>query len=143
MLRSLRDKESDLEKLRQEAQDISRSAQTAVQCCGDMFTAITILLEKRRAEVEQQIRSELEIRLGQVQEVQDELQREITELRRSVAELEEPVNARDHKQVTPRCPLVSTDAYGAEQRDFEFVTRAVSDLRDKLQLILGEFELSW
>uniref|UniRef100_A0A8C6UA38 E3 ubiquitin/ISG15 ligase TRIM25-like n=1 Tax=Neogobius melanostomus TaxID=47308 RepID=A0A8C6UA38_9GOBI len=134
LLQSLQLKETDLKRLQQEAQDISRSAQTAVQRSGDSFTEMALLLEKRRSEVEQQIRSEEQTQLKQVQELQDQLQRDVTELKRNISELD---------QFLQLCPSLSTDSQRTEiqtgpRRCFEEVTRAVSELRDKLKLSLEE-----
>uniref|UniRef100_A0A8C6SFW3 E3 ubiquitin/ISG15 ligase TRIM25-like n=1 Tax=Neogobius melanostomus TaxID=47308 RepID=A0A8C6SFW3_9GOBI len=134
LLQSLQLKETDLKRLQQEAQDISRSAQTAVQRSGDSFTEMALLLEKRRSEVEQQIRSEEQTQLKQVQELQDQLQRDVTELKRNISELD---------QFLQLCPSLSTDSQRTEiqtgpRRCFQEVTRAVSELRDKLKLSLEE-----
>uniref|UniRef100_A0A8C6S9G0 TRIM8/14/16/25/29/45/65 coiled-coil region domain-containing protein n=1 Tax=Neogobius melanostomus TaxID=47308 RepID=A0A8C6S9G0_9GOBI len=145
----LQHKETELKMLQQEAQDISRSAQTAVQRSGDSFREMVLLLEKRRSEVEQQIRSEQETHLRRVQELQDQLQQDVTELKRSISELDTLSLTADHNQFILRCPPLSTHTKETEARiqtgprlDFEDVTRALSELRDKLQLILTEFKLS-
>uniref|UniRef100_A0A8C6SUL7 Tripartite motif-containing protein 16-like n=1 Tax=Neogobius melanostomus TaxID=47308 RepID=A0A8C6SUL7_9GOBI len=145
---NLQHKETEQERLQQEAQDISRSAQTAVQRSGDSFREMALLLEKRRSEVEQQIRSEEQIQLKQVQELQDQLQRDVTELKRSISELDTLSLTPDHNQFLLLCPSLSTDSEKTESRlqtrprtDFEDVTRAVSALRDQLQLSLREFHM--
>uniref|UniRef100_A0A8C6TBB4 Tripartite motif-containing protein 16-like n=1 Tax=Neogobius melanostomus TaxID=47308 RepID=A0A8C6TBB4_9GOBI len=145
LLQSLQHKETELKRLQQEAQDISRSAQTAVQRSEDSFREMVLLLEKRRSEVEQQIRSEQETHLRRVQELQDQLQQDVTELKRSISELDTLSLTADHNQFILRCPPLSTHTKETEARiqtgprlDFEDVTRAVSELRDKLQLILTE-----
>ncbi|XP_020778947.2 tripartite motif-containing protein 16-like [Boleophthalmus pectinirostris] len=149
LLQSLQHKETDLKKLQQDAQDISRSAKTALQQSGDMFTQMILLLEKRRSEVEQQIQSEHETKLSQVQELQDQLQRDICDLKKTISELDTLSLTPDHNQFILHCPPLSTLTKGTESRvqtglrgEFEDMTRAVSVLRDKLQLTLREFKLT-
>uniref|UniRef100_A0A8C6WFH8 Uncharacterized protein n=1 Tax=Neogobius melanostomus TaxID=47308 RepID=A0A8C6WFH8_9GOBI len=146
LLQSLQLKETDLETLRQEAQDISRSAQTAVQRSGDSFREMALLLEKRRSEVEQQIRSEEQTQLRRVQELQDQLQRDVTELKRNISELETLSLTPDNNQFLQLYASLSTDSQRTESariqtgphHDFEEVTTAVSALREKLKLTLEE-----
>ncbi|KAJ0069916.1 hypothetical protein NL108_016150 [Boleophthalmus pectinirostris] len=145
LLQNLQLKETELETLQWEAQDISRSARRVVQHSRDMFTEMTLLLENRRSEVERQILSEEKTQLRRVQELQDQLQQEVTELKRSLSELEELYHKPDHNQAMLSCPLLTTDTQSSESRfqtrpkeDFEFVTRAVTVLRDKLQQTLSE-----
>uniref|UniRef100_A0A3B3Z7B5 SPRY-associated domain-containing protein n=1 Tax=Periophthalmus magnuspinnatus TaxID=409849 RepID=A0A3B3Z7B5_9GOBI len=146
VLQNLQLKETELETLQQEAQDISRSAQRAVLCSKDIFREIALLMEKRDSEVEQQILSET--KLSRVQELQHQLQQEATELKRSLSKLEELSHYPDHKQFMQCCSLLSTDTHSPESSlqtrprgDFEFVTRALSVLRAKLQQTLSEFKI--
>uniref|UniRef100_A0A8C6SBQ9 Uncharacterized protein n=1 Tax=Neogobius melanostomus TaxID=47308 RepID=A0A8C6SBQ9_9GOBI len=141
LLQSLQLKETDLETLRQEAQDISRSAQTAVQRSGDSFREMALLLEKRCSEVEQQIRSEEQTQLRRVQELQDQLQRDVTELKRNISELDALSLTPDNIQFLQLYASLSTDSQRTEIQTgprcgFEDVATAVSALREKLQLTL-------
>ncbi|KAK7921856.1 hypothetical protein WMY93_008758 [Mugilogobius chulae] len=146
LLQSLQDKETDLKKLQQEAQDISRSAHTAVQRSRDSFREMALLLDKRRSEVEQQIQSEKKTQLSRVQELQDRLQQDVTELKRSISLLDTLALTPDHNQFIQVYASLSTDTQSSKrhriqtgpQRYFEEVTEAVSELRDKLQLTLEE-----
>ncbi|XP_020789178.2 tripartite motif-containing protein 16-like [Boleophthalmus pectinirostris] len=147
LLQSLQHKETDLKTLQQDAQNISRSAQTALQQSGDMFTQMILLLEERRSEVEQQIQSEHETKLSQVQELQDQLQRDICDLKKTISELDTLSLTPDHNQFILHCPPLSTltkrtSVQTGPRGDFEDITRAVSVLRDKLQIALREFKLT-
>ncbi|KAK7938644.1 hypothetical protein WMY93_001970 [Mugilogobius chulae] len=134
LLQSLQDKETDLKRLQQEAQDISRSAQTAVQRSRDSFRKMALLLDKRRSEVEQQIRSQETTQLSRVQELQDRLQQDVTELKRSISELDTLGLTPDHNQFLQLYASLSTDTQSTEparihtgpRSHFEEVTRAVS-----------------
>lgn len=117
-------KEAELQRLRREAEDITSSAQRAVQRCRDMFTQTSVLLEKHCSEVEQQIHSEQETQLRRVQELQDRLQRDGTELTEEVSAL-----SLTQSQTGPRMV-------------FEDFSRAVLSLGEKLQATLREFKLS-
>ncbi|KAK7938699.1 hypothetical protein WMY93_002025 [Mugilogobius chulae] len=105
-----------------------------------------LILEKRRSEVEQQIRSQEETQLSRVQELQDQLQQDVTELKRSISELDTLSLSPDHNQFLQLYASLSTDTQSTEpariqtgpRSYFEEVTRAVSALRDKLQLTLEE-----
>ncbi|KAK7938712.1 hypothetical protein WMY93_002038 [Mugilogobius chulae] len=114
LLQSLQDKETDLKRLQQEAQDISRSAQTAVQRSRDSFREMALLLDKRRSEVEQQIRSQETTQLSRVQELQDRLQQDVTELKRSISELDTLGLTPDHNQFLQLYASLSTDTQSTE-----------------------------
>ncbi|KAJ0009247.1 hypothetical protein NQD34_016662 [Periophthalmus magnuspinnatus] len=146
LLQSLQHKETDLQRLQQEAKKISRSAQTALQHNQDSFRDMVLLLEKRRSEVEQQIRSQEQTQLSPVQELQDQVQQDVSELKRSLSELDTLTLTQDHNRFLQLYTSLSTDTQSTEpvriqtgpQRNFEDVTRAVSALRDKVQLTLEE-----
>ncbi|XP_072301453.1 E3 ubiquitin/ISG15 ligase TRIM25-like [Eucyclogobius newberryi] len=149
LLQSLQDKDTDLKRLKQEAQDIRRSAQTAVQRGRDSFREMVLLLEKRGSEVEQQILSQEQTQLSPVQELQDQLQQDVTELKRSISELDTLCLTPDHNQFLQLYASLSTDTQSTEpariqtgpRSYFEDVTRAVSALRDKLQLTLSPLQV--
>uniref|UniRef100_A0A8C6LL09 TRIM8/14/16/25/29/45/65 coiled-coil region domain-containing protein n=1 Tax=Nothobranchius furzeri TaxID=105023 RepID=A0A8C6LL09_NOTFU len=96
--------------------------------------------EVRREEIQQGIQDrEKDVKL---------LQQEITELKRKDAELKQLSNTEDHNQFLHNYPSVSALSGSPHSsgikirplRYFEDVTAAVSELRDKLQDILGD---SW
>uniref|UniRef100_A0A8C6T1H1 RING-type domain-containing protein n=1 Tax=Neogobius melanostomus TaxID=47308 RepID=A0A8C6T1H1_9GOBI len=147
LLQCLEVKETDLKRLQKEAQDIGRSAQRAVQCSGYSFRETVLLLEKKCSEVEQQILSEQETQLRRVQKLQDQVQQDITELNRSISELDKLSLIPEHNQFILPSSSLSTDTQQESRpqtlprTDFEVMTRAVSALRDKLQLTVREFAL--
>ncbi|KAK7891657.1 hypothetical protein WMY93_023620 [Mugilogobius chulae] len=134
-----------LEELQQETQDISRSAQTAVQHSRDSFREMALLLKKRRSEVEQQILSEETQLLNQAKEIQTKLQQEANELKRTISELEELSNTPDHNQFIRCCLSIRTQTKTRTQTGhrhyYEQVNRTVSGLWEKLQLTLSEYKL--
>ncbi|XP_072298348.1 tripartite motif-containing protein 16-like [Eucyclogobius newberryi] len=146
-LQSLQD--TDLKRLKQEIQDISPSAQTAVQHSRDSFREMVLLLVKRRSEVEQQILSQEQTQLSRAQELQDQLQQDVTELKRSISELDTLSLTPDHNQFLQLYASLSTDTQSTEpariqtgpRSYFEDVIRAVSALRDKLQLTLSPLQV--
>ncbi|XP_072290353.1 tripartite motif-containing protein 16-like [Eucyclogobius newberryi] len=148
-LQSLQDKDTDVKRLKQKAQDISRSAQTAVHRSRDSFREMALLLEKRGSEVEQQILSQEQTQLSRAQELQDQLQQDVTELKRSISELDTLSLTPDHNQFLQLYTSLFTDTQSTEpvriqtgpQSYFEEVTKAVSALRDKLQLTLSSVQV--
>lgn len=96
VLHRIRDKETDLERLQEAA--LGRSADEAVRHREDSFTRLSSLLEKRRSEVEQQIRAQQETEEARVQQLQDKLRQDITELRRTQAQLDSLCLTLDHNQ---------------------------------------------
>ncbi|XP_055086576.1 E3 ubiquitin/ISG15 ligase TRIM25-like [Periophthalmus magnuspinnatus] len=150
LLQSFQHKETDLKRLQQEAQDISRSAQTAVQRSNDSFRDMALLLDKRRSEVEQQIRSQEQTQLSRVQELQDQLQQDVKGLKKRLSNLDKLNLTQDHNQFIQRYASLSKHIQSTEPATihtgdrgyFEEVTRAVSKLRDTLQLTLGPVQVS-
>ncbi|XP_053195814.1 tripartite motif-containing protein 16-like [Scomber japonicus] len=142
----IQDREKDVKLLQQEVEDVSRSADKAVEDSENIFTELIRLLQKRSSDVKQQIRSQQETEVSGVKEFQEKLQQEITELKRKDAELKKLSHTEDHNQFLHNYPSVSqlsepTDSSSINIRPlryFEDVTAAVSKLRDKLQDILRD-----
>nr|XP_020444024.1 tripartite motif-containing protein 16-like [Monopterus albus] len=132
--------------LQQEVEAISRSADKAVGHSEDVFTELIRLLEKRRSDVKQQIRSQQETEVSRVKELQQKLEQEITELKRKDAGLEQLSHTEDPTQFLLNYPSVSalsqstgsTSANVSHQMYFEDVTAAVSEVRNNMVAVLSE-----
>uniref|UniRef100_UPI0037E826B2 tripartite motif-containing protein 16-like n=1 Tax=Semicossyphus pulcher TaxID=241346 RepID=UPI0037E826B2 len=142
----VQDREKDVKLLQQQVEAISRSADEAVEDSEKIFTQLIRLMEKRRSDVKQQVRSQQEAEVSRVRELQEKLEQEITELKRRDADLEELSLTEDHHQFLHNYPSLSplsesTDSSSIKIRPlryFEAVTAAVSEVRGKLQDVLRE-----
>ncbi|XP_029992524.1 tripartite motif-containing protein 16-like [Sphaeramia orbicularis] len=142
----IHDKENDVKVFGQEVEAINCSADEAVQNSEKMFTELIRLMEQRRSDVKEQIRSQQETEVSRVKELQKELEQEISELRRKDVELEKLSHIDDHNQFLHSYPSVlkltePADSPGMNMcllRYFEDVTAAVLELRSKIQPILTE-----
>ncbi|XP_056248471.1 tripartite motif-containing protein 16-like [Seriola aureovittata] len=142
----IQDREKDVKLLRQEVEAINGSADEAVGDSEKIFTELIRLMEKRRSDVKQQIRSQQETEAGRVKELQEKLEQEIAELKRKDAELKQLSHTEDHSHFLHNYPSLSrlsdsTDSSSINifpLRYFEDVTAAVSQLREKLQDVLTE-----
>uniref|UniRef100_UPI0009B3987E tripartite motif-containing protein 16-like n=1 Tax=Monopterus albus TaxID=43700 RepID=UPI0009B3987E len=142
----IQDREKDVKVLQEEVEAISRSADKAVEHSEEIFTELIRLLEKRRSDVKQQIRSQQETEVSRVKELQQKLEQEITELKRKDAGLEQLSHTEDPTQFLLNYPSVSALSQSTHSssidirplRYFEDVTAAVSEVRDKLQDVLRE-----
>ncbi|XP_029357026.1 tripartite motif-containing protein 16-like [Echeneis naucrates] len=142
----IQDRDKDVKLLQQEVEAINGSADKAVEDAEKIFTQLIRLMERRRSDVKQQIRSQQETELSRVKELQEKLEQEITELKRKDAELKLLSHTEDHTQFLHNYPSVSalseaTDSSSINIRPlryFEDVTAAVSELRDQLQDVLTQ-----
>ncbi|KAL7386588.1 hypothetical protein ABVT39_010679 [Epinephelus coioides] len=142
----IQDREKDVKLLQQEVEAISRSADKAVEDSEKIFTELIRLMEERRSDVEQQVRSQQETEVSRVKELQEKLEQEITELKRKYAELEELSHTEDHNQFLHNYPSLSALSESTHSSNinirplsyFGDVTAAVSEVRDKLQEVLRE-----
>ncbi|XP_041824115.1 tripartite motif-containing protein 16-like [Melanotaenia boesemani] len=142
----IQDREKDVKLLQTEVENINSSVDEAARESQTTFSHLIQLLEKRSSEVQQQIQSQQETEMGRVQELQDKLQQEITELRKKDAELEQLSRSEDHCQFLLRFPSLSalsptTDTVSNKVRPlryFEELMTAVSELTENLQDILSQ-----
>ncbi|KAM7419656.1 hypothetical protein PAMA_016647 [Pampus argenteus] len=139
-------REQAVKLLQQQVEAVSRSADKAAEDSEKIFTELIRLIEKRRSDVQQQIRSQQGTKVSRVKEIQEKLEQEITDLKRRDAELEQLSHTEDHNQFLHDYPSLSplskpTDISTINIRPlryFDDVTAAVSKLRDKLEDILRE-----
>ncbi|KAM8742963.1 uncharacterized protein AB9X84_017442 [Acanthopagrus schlegelii] len=142
----IQDREEDVKLLQQEVEAINGSADKAVKHSEKIFTQLIRLMEKRRSDVKQQVRSQQETEVSRVKELQEKLEQEITELKRKDAELKKLSHTEDHTQFLHNYPSLSALSESTHSSSinirplkyFEDVTAAVSELRDKLQDVLRD-----
>ncbi|XP_073320450.1 tripartite motif-containing protein 16-like [Pagrus major] len=142
----IQDREEDVKVLQQEVEAINRSADKAAEHSEKIFTELIHLVEKRRSDVKQQVRSQQETEVRRVKELQEKLEQEITELKRKDAELKKLSHTEDHNQFLHNYPSLSALSESTHSSSisirplkyFEDVTAAVSEVRDKLQDVLRE-----
>ncbi|XP_027140291.1 tripartite motif-containing protein 16-like [Larimichthys crocea] len=142
----IQDREKDVKELQQEVEAINGSADKAVEDSEKIFTELIHLMEKRRSDVKQQVRSQQQTEVSRVKELQEKLEQEITELKRKDADLKKLSHTEDHNQFLHNYPSLSrlsqsTDSSSINIRPlryFEDVTAAVSELRDQLQDVLRD-----
>ncbi|XP_074505824.1 tripartite motif-containing protein 16-like [Sebastes fasciatus] len=140
----IQDREKDVKLLQQEVEAVNRSADKAVEDSEKIFTELIRLMEKRSCDVKQQVRSQQKSEVSRVKELQEKLEQEITELKRRDAELKLLSHTEDHNQFLLDYPSLSPLSESTASIDirplryFEDVTAAVSEVRDKLQVVLSE-----
>ncbi|XP_036950118.1 tripartite motif-containing protein 16-like [Acanthopagrus latus] len=142
----IQDREEDVKLLQQEVEAINGSADKAVEHSEKIFTQLIRLMEERRSDVKQQVRSQQETEVSRVKELQEKLEQEITELKRKDAELKKLSHTEDHNQFLHNYPSLSALSESTHSSSinirplnyFEDVTAAVSELRDKLQDVLSQ-----
>ncbi|XP_073333610.1 tripartite motif-containing protein 16-like [Pagrus major] len=142
----IQDREEDVKVLQQEVEAINGSADEAVEHSEKIFTELIRLMEKRRSDVKQQVRSQQETEVSRVKELQEKLEQEITELKRKDAELKKLSHTEDHTQFLHNYPSLSALSESTHSSSinirplkyFEDVTAAVSEVRDKLQDVLRD-----
>ncbi|XP_029929416.1 tripartite motif-containing protein 16-like [Myripristis murdjan] len=130
----------------QEVEAINCSADKAVEDSEKIFTELIRLIDKRRSDVKQQIRSQQKEEASRAEELQEKLKQEIAELRRKDAELEQLSHTEDHTHFRHNYPSLSRLSESTHSPSnnirplsyFEDVTAAVSELREKLQDLLSE-----
>ncbi|XP_073320537.1 E3 ubiquitin/ISG15 ligase TRIM25-like [Pagrus major] len=142
----IQDREEDVKVLQQEVEAINGSADKAVEHSVKIFTELIRLMEKRRSDVKQQVRSQQETEVSRVKELQEKLEQEITELKRKDAELKKLSHTEDHNQFLHNYPSLSALSESTHSSSinirplkyFEDVTAAVSEVRDILQDVLRQ-----
>ncbi|XP_030287306.1 tripartite motif-containing protein 16-like [Sparus aurata] len=142
----IQDREKDVKELQQEVEMTNRSADEAVEHSEKIFTQLIRLVETRRSDVKQRIRSQQELDVSLAKERQEKLNQEITELKKKDAELEKLSLTEDHTQFLHSNPSRSTLTESTisprpnidRLQAFKDVTAAVTAARDQMQLILTE-----
>uniref|UniRef100_A0A3B4GHX0 B box-type domain-containing protein n=1 Tax=Pundamilia nyererei TaxID=303518 RepID=A0A3B4GHX0_9CICH len=137
-------RKKDVNLHKQEVEAINQFADKAVRDTEKIFSELILLIEKRSSDMKQQIRVQQETEINRVNELLEELEEELNELKRKDTELEKLSHTEDHTQFLNMFPLLSDLNESSESRCptarpllyFGDVPAAVSEVKDKLQGIL-------
>uniref|UniRef100_UPI0037E70B97 uncharacterized protein n=1 Tax=Semicossyphus pulcher TaxID=241346 RepID=UPI0037E70B97 len=140
----VQERERDVKVIQQRVDAFNLSADEAVRGSEKILTEMIRLIEKRRSEVTQQIRSQQKTQAGKAKELEVKLQQEITDLRRKDTELEQHSRTEDHLLFLKNYPSLSEVSVSKDSQrmddcplsSFKDVAAAVSEVRDKLQAVL-------
>ncbi|XP_041665420.1 tripartite motif-containing protein 16-like [Cheilinus undulatus] len=142
----IQDREKDAKLLQEEVEAINRSADKALDDSDKISNELMLLMERRRTEVKQEVRSQQDTEVRRVKELEQKLEEEIAELKRKDTELEKLFLTKDHNHFLHDYPSLSrlgesTDSYSINIRPvsyFEDVAAAVKEVGDRLRDILSE-----
>ncbi|XP_023181592.1 E3 ubiquitin/ISG15 ligase TRIM25-like [Xiphophorus maculatus] len=136
----VQDREEALKLLQKEGDIITGSASDTVENIQAMFKQLLQLLAQRSYDIQQLIGSQQEAEMRQVEELQQRVQQEISELTRRDQELEKLAHTEDHVQFLRRYPsLISLGPSTNSPINirspnyFNQITYAVTELIQKLQ----------
>uniref|UniRef100_A0A673L060 E3 ubiquitin/ISG15 ligase TRIM25-like n=1 Tax=Sinocyclocheilus rhinocerous TaxID=307959 RepID=A0A673L060_9TELE len=99
----IQEKEKELVDLREATQILTLSAQTALEESERIFTELVCSIERRRAEVTELIRGQERAAVSQTEALLQQLEQEITELKKRHAELGELSQTEDHIAFLQNC----------------------------------------
>ncbi|KAM3864371.1 tripartite motif-containing protein 16-like [Diretmus argenteus] len=144
----IQEKQKQMMMLQQQVEVFNRSADKAVEDSEKVFTELVRSIKKRSSNVKEKIRSQQKAKVHQAEELEKKMEREISELEKKDAELEQLSRTEEdsvhflQNHPSLSCLGESTD-FPTDVRPllcFEEVTVAVSEMRDKLEDILNDEE---
>ncbi|KAL0984423.1 hypothetical protein UPYG_G00141270 [Umbra pygmaea] len=139
--RKINEKEKKIQELRQTVDSLKRSAQAAVEDSERIFTELIRSIERRRSELKELIRAQEKAEVSRAEGLLDQLEQEVSELRRRDVELEQLLNTEDHIQVLQSFQSLC-DSPGSEvlpsisvypHVSFDHLKKSVSELKDQIQ----------
>ncbi|KAJ8379785.1 hypothetical protein SKAU_G00005630 [Synaphobranchus kaupii] len=137
----IREREKELQDLRQAVQSLKCSAQATVKDSERIFTELIRSIERRRSEVKELIRDQEKAAVSQAEGHLKRLEQEIADLRRRDAELEQLSHTEDHIHFLQSCQSLCTPP-GPEllpkipvspHVSFEAVRKSVFELKERLE----------
>ncbi|KAM9779936.1 tripartite motif-containing protein 16-like [Neosynchiropus ocellatus] len=142
---SVQHDEERLELLQQVEENINHSADKALQDSDEIFDEIIRQIQERKTHVEKEIRTRQETEVSRVRGLQEELKKEITELRRQDDEFGELLDTMDNVVFLQRVMPVVKDTPSSKVNipshgDFENLRAVLSQFRDQFQNFL---QVSW
>ncbi|XP_059419209.1 tripartite motif-containing protein 16-like [Carassius carassius] len=140
----IQERQKELEELKKAVESHKRSAQTAVEDSERIFTELIRSIERSRSEVTQLIRDQEKAEVSRAEGQLEQLEKEIEDLRRRDAELEQLSHTDNHIRFLQSfkslsVPPASTNSPSISSRlSFSDVEKFVSHLREKLEHFFRE-----
>uniref|UniRef100_UPI003AB0154C E3 ubiquitin-protein ligase TRIM65-like n=1 Tax=Centroberyx gerrardi TaxID=166262 RepID=UPI003AB0154C len=141
LAQQIKERESELQELKQTLKSFSRLAKAAVKDSSKIFTELLEFLERRRSEVKELLRAQEKAEVTRAEAQLQHLEQDISELRRRDAELEKLSHTQDHGLITQMCqsyrgparPGTANSLTVSPHISFGPVRKAVSDLKEQLE----------
>ncbi|CAL9701669.1 unnamed protein product [Knipowitschia caucasica] len=143
ILQMIQDKETVLAELQQEGLSLRCSADEAVKTSDETFSRLIHMMMRRQVEVEQQIRTQQEADESKLQEHQEQLHLDISELKKTQALLDALSLTPDHNHFLQNYPEPSTTetelkVHTEKPGSFEHVKSSLFTLSNLLEHSLKE-----
>uniref|UniRef100_A0A3B4DYJ0 Tripartite motif-containing protein 16-like n=1 Tax=Pygocentrus nattereri TaxID=42514 RepID=A0A3B4DYJ0_PYGNA len=137
----LQEKEKKLQEVKQAVKTLKSSAQAAVEDSERIFTELIRSTEKKRSEVTELIRAQEEAELSRAEELLEQLEQEIADLKRRDTELEQLSHTEDHVQFLQSfqslCVFSGSEDSSSltvhQHLSFDGVRKSLSDLKERLE----------
>ncbi|XP_066532190.1 tripartite motif-containing protein 16-like protein [Hoplias malabaricus] len=142
----IQEKEKLLQKLKQAVNTLKSSAQTAVEDSERIFTELIRSIEERRSEVTELIRAQEKAELSRAEEHIQQLEQEISDLKRRDTELEQLSHTDDHIQFLQSLQAFcvssgsedSSNIFIRQSPLFNEVRKSLSELKNQLEQFCEE-----
>ncbi|KAG8012494.1 Tripartite motif-containing protein 16 [Nibea albiflora] len=136
-------KEKQLSQLRKKVKALQCSGDAAVDQNEKAYSQIVQMADKRRCAMNVLIKGQEKALVSQAESLVDRVEKEILELKRGEDKLKQLSVTEDHINFLQSCqtifdcpePVVSSDFNVDLHTPFDFVTKAISDFRDKMESI--------
>ncbi|XP_036437227.1 E3 ubiquitin/ISG15 ligase TRIM25-like isoform X2 [Colossoma macropomum] len=137
----IQEKEKKLQELKQAMNTIKSSAQTAVEDSERIFTELICSIEKKRSEVIELIRAQEKTELSGAEELIEQLEQEIADLKRRDTELEQLSHTEDHIHFLQSFQALCVSSGSedspnitiSQRLSFVKVSKSLSDLKKQLE----------
>ncbi|KAL0984389.1 hypothetical protein UPYG_G00140810 [Umbra pygmaea] len=134
-------REKEIEDLKQAVNSLKRSAQAAVEDSERIFTELIRSILRRRSELKELIRAQEKAEVSRAEGLLEQLEQEVSELRRRDVELKQVSHTEDHIQFLQSFQSLCVSA-GSEvlpsitvypHVSFDHVKKSVSEMKDQIQ----------
>ncbi|XP_073331578.1 E3 ubiquitin-protein ligase TRIM47-like [Pagrus major] len=142
-----KEREKELNELIQALKEFKSCSETAVKTSDEIFDELISSIKQKRTLAKQLMKDQEKTAVAQAEELQLQLEDEITKLRRRDSELEQLSHMDDHihfiqtfKSLSNSCenPAVRVGPFVRPKHSFKAVTDGVSKLRDDVDSLLNE-----